>query len=58
MEVYLVFGVAADAPWEETLLRVCDSEEAAKSWSNAYLNTKDWISTSVQCWQVSSEVPY
>lgn len=39
MNVWLLYGVAIDTPWDETLLRVCESEEAAREWAQVYLNT-------------------
>ena len=54
MNVWLLYGVAGDAT--QTLLRVCDSENAAQEWEQVYLNTSQWASVFTQRW-VTSGMP-
>lgn len=56
MNVWLLYGVAMDSPLNGTLLRVCDSEDAALAWAQVYLNTSQWTSIFTQCW-VTSGMP-
>lgn len=56
MNVWLLYGVAIDTPWDGTLLRVCESEEAAREWAQVYLDTPQWTSVFTQCW-VTSGMP-
>ena len=48
MNVWLLYGVAEDAT--QTLLRVCDSKDAAREWAQIYLDTPQWTSVFTQCW--------
>ena len=54
MNVWLLYGVTEDAT--QTLLRVCDSEDAAREWVQIYLDTPQWTSVFTQCW-VTSGMP-
>ena len=52
MSVWLVYGTSREVPWEETLLQVCETEDAAHEWIKLYLNTDFWMSCEAQCWSV------